>query len=79
MPLDVHLMIENPDYFAPRYGELGAQSVTFHVEAAHDVAATIALHPVAWCQSGNRCETGNTTRAVSREFPRSRHGSDHDG
>ncbi len=41
VPLDVHLMIENPDYFAPRYGELGAQSVTFHVEAASDVAATI--------------------------------------
>ncbi len=45
VPLDVHLMIENPDYFAPRYGELGAQSVTFHVEAASDVAATIkAIH-----------------------------------
>ena len=41
VPLDVHLMIENPDHFAPRYGELGAQSVTFHVEAASDVAATI--------------------------------------
>jgi len=41
VPLDVHLMIEKPDLFAPRYAELGAQSVTFHVEAASDVAATI--------------------------------------
>ncbi|NBW05025.1 MAG: ribulose-phosphate 3-epimerase [Alphaproteobacteria bacterium] len=41
VPLDVHLMIEKPDLFAPRYAELGAQTVTFHVEAASDVATTI--------------------------------------
>jgi len=41
VPLDVHLMIEKPDLFAPRYAELGAHSVTFHVEAASDAAATI--------------------------------------
>src|SRR5690554_5771688 len=34
LPLDVHLMIEDPDRWAPRYAELGATSVTFHVEAA---------------------------------------------
>lgn len=45
LPLDVHLMIENADEYAPGYAELGAQSVTFHVEAAMDVAATIsAIH-----------------------------------
>ena len=32
--LDVHLMIENPDRWAPAYAEAGAESVTFHVEAA---------------------------------------------
>lgn len=41
VPVDVHLMIENPDKFAPAYGELGAHSVTFHVEAAKDVEGTI--------------------------------------
>ncbi|WP_165987263.1 ribulose-phosphate 3-epimerase [Streptomyces sp. YIM 98790] len=34
IPLDCHLMIENPDHWAPRYVEAGAGSVTFHVEAA---------------------------------------------
>jgi len=34
IPLDCHLMIENPDRWAPGYVEAGAQSVTFHVEAA---------------------------------------------
>lgn len=36
LPLDVHLMIEDPDRWAPRYAELGAASVTFHFEVASD-------------------------------------------
>jgi len=34
VPLDVHLMIDDPARWAPGYAELGAFSVTFHVEAA---------------------------------------------
>jgi ribulose-phosphate 3-epimerase len=33
-PMDCHLMIEDPDRWAPAYVEAGAGSVTFHVEAA---------------------------------------------
>jgi ribulose-phosphate 3-epimerase len=33
-PIDAHLMIEDPDRWAPAYVEAGAGSVTFHVEAA---------------------------------------------
>ncbi|MEV5963887.1 ribulose-phosphate 3-epimerase [Kribbella sp. NPDC051952] len=33
IPLDCHLMIEDPDRWAPGYVEAGASSVTFHVEA----------------------------------------------
>lgn len=33
-PLDVHLMIEDADRWAPDYADLGAESVTFHVEAS---------------------------------------------
>jgi ribulose-phosphate 3-epimerase len=32
--LDIHLMIEQPDRWAPAYAEVGAESVTFHIEAA---------------------------------------------
>jgi ribulose-phosphate 3-epimerase len=35
VPLDCHLMIDDPDRWAPAYAEAGAASVTFHVEAAH--------------------------------------------
>jgi ribulose-phosphate 3-epimerase len=40
LPLDVHLMIDDPDRWAPGYAELGAFSVTFHAEAA---AGAVAL------------------------------------
>jgi ribulose-phosphate 3-epimerase len=36
VPIDCHLMIEDPDRWAPPYAEAGAKSVTFHVEAARD-------------------------------------------
>jgi len=39
VPLDVHLMIEDPDRWAPEYAELGAASVTFHLEAAREPVA----------------------------------------
>lgn len=42
VPLDVHLMIEDPDRWAPGYAELGAASVTFHLEAAADPAGLAA-------------------------------------
>ncbi len=32
-PLDCHLMIDDPDRWAPAYVEAGAASVTFHIEA----------------------------------------------
>ena len=32
--LDIHLMIADPDRWAPAFAEAGAESVTFHVEAA---------------------------------------------
>jgi ribulose-phosphate 3-epimerase len=34
IPLDCHLMIAEPDRWAPGYAEAGAGSVTFHAEAA---------------------------------------------
>jgi ribulose-phosphate 3-epimerase len=34
IPVDCHLMIEDPDRWAPGYAEAGAASVTFHAEAA---------------------------------------------
>ena len=39
IPLDVHLMITEPDRWAPDYADLGVYGVTFHAEAAADAVA----------------------------------------
>ncbi|GAA5053786.1 ribulose-phosphate 3-epimerase [Nocardia callitridis] len=39
VPLDCHLMIENPGRWAPPYAEAGAHNVTFHAEATDDPVA----------------------------------------
>jgi ribulose-phosphate 3-epimerase len=40
IPIDCHLMITDPDGWAPRYAAAGAGSVTLHVEAADDPVRT---------------------------------------
>src|SRR5690606_21088240 len=34
LPVDAHLMLEDPDRWAPGYAEAGCASVTFHAEAS---------------------------------------------
>src|SRR5262245_21159012 len=42
IPLDCHLMIEDPDRWAPGFAERGAANVTIHAEAVDDLPATTA-------------------------------------
>jgi ribulose-phosphate 3-epimerase len=42
-PLDVHLMIEHPERMIKRFSDAGADIITVHIEAAHDVRKTIRL------------------------------------
>ena len=45
LPLDVHLMIENPERWAVDYARTGADCVTFHVEATREPLSVIwAIH-----------------------------------
>lgn len=41
LPVDAHLMIEDPDIQAPRYAEVGCKSVTIHYEATTNVKQTL--------------------------------------
>ena len=54
LPLDVHLTIEHPDHYLPRFLEAGANSITVHVEpeAKHDVAKTLGAIRAAKCGVG---------------------------
>jgi ribulose-phosphate 3-epimerase len=51
MPIDCHLMIEDPDRYAPAYAEAGAGNVTIHVEAAKAPVRTLR----AIRSAGARC------------------------
>lgn len=50
--LDVHLMISRPDHYLERFIEAGADLVTVHVEAPHDVAETLRRIRRAGLQAG---------------------------
>src|ERR1700691_1140625 len=52
LPIDCHLMIEDPDSHAPAYAEAGARSVTIHAEAAKAPVRTLRAIRVAGARAG---------------------------
>jgi len=54
LPLDVHLMIEHPDHYVPRFVKAGANSITVHVEpeAKHDIESTLLQIRETGCRAG---------------------------
>jgi ribulose-phosphate 3-epimerase len=50
--LDVHLMIERPDHYLERFVQAGADQVTVHVEAQHDVGETLRRIRAAGLKAG---------------------------
>jgi|SRR5665213_76527 len=58
LPLDCHLMIDDPDRWAPKYVEAGAANVTFHAEAAADVVQTARAIRAAGARAGLALKPG---------------------
>jgi ribulose-phosphate 3-epimerase len=52
LPLDCHLMIEDPERWAPGYAEAGAGSVTIHAEAARAPVRTLRAIRAAGARAG---------------------------
>ena len=54
LPLDVHLMIQHPDHYLPRFVDAGANSITVHVEpeSEHAVGKTLRQIRDAGCRAG---------------------------
>ncbi|MBV9204156.1 MAG: ribulose-phosphate 3-epimerase [Actinobacteria bacterium] len=52
LPLDCHLMIEDPDRWAPQYAEAGARNVTIHAEAVHAPVRTLRAIRAAGSRAG---------------------------
>ena len=49
---DVHLMLSHPDRYVEAFAKAGAERLTVHVEADHDVAKTIAAIKAAGLSAG---------------------------
>ena len=52
LPVDCHLMIEDPDQYAPGYAEAGARNVTIHAEAAKAPVRTLRAIRAAGARAG---------------------------
>jgi ribulose-phosphate 3-epimerase len=52
LPIDCHLMITDPDQFAPAYAEAGARNVTIHAEAARAPVRTLRAIRGAGARAG---------------------------
>jgi ribulose-phosphate 3-epimerase len=52
LPLDCHLMISDPDRWAPEYAQAGARNVTIHAEAAAAPVRTLRLIRSAGARAG---------------------------
>jgi ribulose-phosphate 3-epimerase len=71
LPLDCHLMIDDPDRWAPGYAEAGAANVTFHVEAAADPVRTARAIRSAGALAGLSVKPGTPLEPyleILREF-----------
>ena len=52
LPLDCHLMIENPDQFIPEFAEAGANWISVHQEACRNLNRTLNLIKQHECRAG---------------------------
>jgi len=71
LPLDVHLMIERPGHYLPRFVEAGANTITVHVEpeAGHDVAETLGAIRAAGCRAGLSLNPATPFSAIEPHLP----------
>jgi ribulose-phosphate 3-epimerase len=68
IPLDAHLMIDDPDRWAADYARAGAASVTFHLEAAADPIATARSIRAAGGRAGVALKPGTAAEGVLAEL-----------
>lgn len=64
LPFDVHLMIEEPIRYIDDFASAGADIITFHIEAAKDVEATIEKIKNAGCKPALSIKPGTDAEAV---------------
>ncbi len=69
LPLDCHLMIEDPDRWAPGYAEAGARNVTIHAEAASAPVRTLRAIRAAGARAGLGINPGTAVEPYADLLP----------
>ena len=64
LPLDVHLMVEEPDRIIPEFARAGASIITVHPEACRHLHRTIQNVKEAGCRVGVALNPGTSLNAV---------------
>jgi len=65
LPLDVHLMVEDPDKFIPEFARAGGDILTVHVEACKHLHRTIQLIKGLGCKAGVALNPGTPLDAIN--------------
>jgi len=63
---DCHLMIDDPDRWAPEYARAGAYSVTFHIEAARDPSTLCSVLRQEGARAGVAVKPGTGLEEIDR-------------
>jgi ribulose-phosphate 3-epimerase len=69
LPLDCHLMITEPDRWAPEYAEAGARNVTIHAEAAHAPVRTLRAIRAVGARAGLAVNPGTAVEPYEDLLP----------
>jgi ribulose-phosphate 3-epimerase len=69
LPLDCHLMIDDPDRWAPGYAEAGARNVTIHAEAAAAPVRTLRAIRAAGARAGLAINPGTAVEPYADLLP----------
>jgi ribulose-phosphate 3-epimerase len=69
LPLDCHLMIADPDRWAPGYAEAGARNVTIHAEAASSPVRTLRMIRSAGSLAGLGINPGTAVEPYADLMP----------
>ncbi len=68
LPLDVHLMIENPELYVPAFAEAGADMISVHQEATPHLDRTLSMIREHGCRAGAVINPATPVATLSEVF-----------
>jgi ribulose-phosphate 3-epimerase len=69
LPLDVHLMVDEPDRYLEAFADAGANMITVHVEASRHINRTLQRITALGCGAGVSLNPGTPIESVREIIP----------